>query len=89
MGKSDMGVRDFTAFDFVIDDRYSGMFIGEVQVGTQYARTLSCGAEATLRLTYEGQIWTGMPLATRMGSDFSDSDQLFLDGFGIGLGYNY
>jgi len=89
MGTSDMGVLDAGTGDFLINDRYAGMFIGEVQVGAQYARMLCNGSEASLRVTYEGQFWTGMPLATRMGPNFSDSDQLFLDGFGIGLGLNF
>jgi hypothetical protein len=90
MGKSDVDVLDPIGGNFTFDDdRYSGMFIGEVQVGVKYCRLLSCGAEVSLRGTYEGQYWTGMSLATRMGENFTDSDQLFLDGFGVGLGLNY
>jgi hypothetical protein len=90
MGKSDVGVIDpLFGGDYLLADRYSGMFIGEVQVGAKYACTLSNGSVASVQATYEGQYWGGMPLATRMGDNFSDSDDLFLDGFGFGLGLNF
>ncbi len=90
MGQSDVDVLDPLGGNFTLDDdRYSGMFISEVQVGVQYAHQLPSGCEVSIRGTYEGQYWTGMSLATRMGENFTDSDQLFMDGFGIGLGLNY
>jgi hypothetical protein len=89
MGQSDVGVLDPVGGNYLLEDRYSGMFIGEVQVGAQYAHLLSNGSEVSIRATYEGQYWTGMSLATRMSENFSDSDHLFLDGFGFGLGLNF
>ncbi len=74
---------------FTMDDRSSGLFIAEVMLGLQYSRQLDCGAELSLRGTWEGQYWTGMPLATRMDDNFTDSDQIFLEGFGIGVGLNF
>ena len=92
-----LGSADFDANDprigpggiFTMDDRSSGLFIAEVLLGLQYSRRLDCGAEFSLRGTWEGQYWTGMPLATRMDDNFTDSDQIFLEGFGIGVGLNY
>ncbi len=89
VGESDVFVLDPGAGTFSIDDRSSGLYIGEVLLGLQYSRQMRCGAEFAVRGTWEGQYWTGMPLATRMGENFTDSDQMFLDGFGIGMGLNY
>jgi hypothetical protein len=74
-----------TGDDFMQLDRDSGVFIGEVMFGAEYSRCFANGIQATLRGAWEGQYWTGAPLATSMGENFSDPNDLFLNGFNIGL----
>ena len=87
-GESDVRVVELGGNDFDMLDRKSGMYIAEVQTGVQYTRCLG-RAEMVLRGVWEAQYWAGMPLATRMGENFSDSDELFMDGFSFALGFNY
>lgn len=65
-------------------DRANGMFIGEFSLSAQ-KRVHVAGCECDVRVAWEGQFWTGMPLATRMGDNFTDETNLFAEGILISV----
>lgn len=85
-GDSDVTVLSVDDEDF-LQERDNGVFVGEVMIGAEYSRCLANGIEMIGRVGWEGQYWTGMPLSTAMGENFSDPSDLFLSGLSIGLGF--
>jgi hypothetical protein len=73
-----------TSRGFAQLDRDNGMFIGEITVGTQWERQFA-GCEVVVRGAWEGQFWTGMPLATRMGDNFTNESDVFAEGLALSL----
>ncbi len=66
-------------------DRDDGLYIAELLLGVEWSWQM-CGSRLFARATYEGQYWSNMGLATRLGDNFVEGSDVFLEGFGFGAG---
>ncbi len=88
-GNSDVTVVGINNPDTTQVGRDSGLFIAELTIGMEYRTRFCCGPELLIRAAWEGQYWSGMPLATRMGDNFSDADSMFVEGIGLTAGLTF
>jgi len=88
-GNNDVTVAGINNPNTVMVGRDSGLFIGEVTLGVEYTTQLCTGPQLTFRAAWEGQYWSGMPLAFRTGPHYADADSMFVEGISVAAGIRY